>query len=262
MVAKTKKHISKRGTNIQQPQYQHQQHLANSKASSGPGITGSSLTGSSLTGSGPEPGATNADQNQNGGAITIASAPLNLKTIRDFFSLKGYMLQSKAANVLNSPVLTAAHNFFVNLNTSTFFAGFVMIILNIGSRYINLNLNHSTESFVKWFMKKEVLVFAVAWMGTRNIYYAIVITACFIIIADHLMNDGSRYCILPSRFRDAHKLVDTNNDGVISDLEISKAMATLEKAKKQKEEENHVSLLQYHKLFGNDINGENPAEKK
>ncbi len=256
MVAKTKKHISKKGTNIHQP------HLANSKVSSGAGLAG---PGSAV--SGPAPSPTNATpgpggQNQNGGAITIASAPLNLKTIRDFFSLKGYMLQSKATNVLNSPVLTAAHNFFVNLNTSTFFAGFVMIILNIGSRYINLNLNHSTESFVKWFMKKEVLVFAVAWMGTRNIYYAMVITACFIIIADHLMNDGSRYCILPSRFRDAHKLVDTNNDGVISDLEISKAMATLEKAKKQKEEENHVSLLQYHKLFGNDINGEKPAEKK
>ncbi len=198
-------------------------------------------------------------QGQAGGVSpSIASAPffppLKLKTISDLFNSKSsfFGLQAPAENIMDSKVLTAAHNFFHNLNTSTFFAGFVMLILNIGSRYIQMDLSESTESVLKYIMKKEVLVFAVAWMGTRNIYYALVITACFSIVADHLMNGKSKYCILPDKFRDIHKIIDTNKDGEISDLEISKALSTLEKAKKQKEENNHVSVLQYHQLFKDD----------
>jgi hypothetical protein len=32
-----------------------------------------------------------------------------------------------------------------------------------------------------------------------------------------------------------HKLADTNNDGVVSDAELNSAIATLEKAKKEKQ---------------------------
>ncbi len=37
-----------------------------------------------------------------------------------------------------------------SLNSSTFFAGIMMICLNIGSRYIQLNLDESTESYIKY----------------------------------------------------------------------------------------------------------------
>ena len=155
---------------------------------------------------------------------------------------------------MNSKVLTAAHNFFHNLNTSTFFAGFVMIILNIGSRYINLDLNSSTESWIKYLMSKEVLVFAVSWMGTRSIYYALVITACFTIIADHLMNVDSKYCVIPSKFRDLHTMTEEKHgpEKTVSDLEISNALHTLEKAKKEKEETDHLELVKYHRMFKDD----------
>ena len=40
--------------------------------------------------------------------------------------------------------------------------------------------------------------------------------------------------------------MDKNNDGVITDLEINKAIELLEKAKKQKEVDRNVSLLNYY----------------
>ena len=198
---------------------------------------------------------------QVGGAPgSIASSPLippiTLKSFTDLFSGKTnfFTLQSPANNIMNSKVLTAAHNFFHNLNTSTFFAGFVMIILNIGSRYINLDLNSSTESWIKYLMSKEVLVFAVSWMGTRSIYYALVITACFTIIADHLMNVDSKYCVIPSKFRDLHTMTEEKHgpEKTVSDLEISNALHTLEKAKKEKEETDHLELVKYHRMFKDD----------
>ena len=155
---------------------------------------------------------------------------------------------------MNSRVLTTMHNFFHNLNTSTFFAGFVMLVLNIGARYINLDLNSSTESWIKYLMSKEVLVFAVSWMGTRSIYYALVITACFAIVVDHLMNVDSKYCVIPSKFRDLHTMVPEKSgpEKKVSDLEISNALHTLEKAKKEKEETDHLELVKYHQLFKDD----------
>ena len=198
---------------------------------------------------------------QTGGAPgSIASSPLipplNLKTLTDIFTNKStvFTLQAPANNIMDSKVLTAMHNFFQNLNTSTFFAGFVMLILNIGSRYINLDLNSSTESWIKYLMSKEVLVFAVAWMGTRSIYYALVITACFTIIVDHFMNVDSKYCVIPTKFRTMHKMTEEKKgpEKHVSDLEISNALHTLEKAKKEKEEKDHLALVKYHHLFKDD----------
>ena len=200
-------------------------------------------------------------QKQVGGAPgSIASSPLippiTLKSFTDLFSSKTnfFTLQAPANNIMNSRVLTTMHNFFHNLNTSTFFAGFVMLVLNIGARYINLDLNSSTESWIKYLMSKEVLVFAVSWMGTRSIYYALVITACFTIVVDHLMNVDSNYCVIPSKFRDLHKMVPEKSgpENKVSDLEISNALHTLEKAKKEKEETDHLELVKYHQMFKDD----------
>ncbi len=198
---------------------------------------------------------------QIGGAPgSIASSPLippiTMKSFTDLFSGKTnfFTLQAPANNIMNSRVLTTMHNFFHNLNTSTFFAGFVMLVLNIGARYINLDLNSSTESWIKYLMSKEVLVFAVSWMGTRSIYYALVITACFTIVVDHLMNVDSRYCVIPSKFRDLHTMAPEKHgpEKKVSDLEISNALHTLEKAKKEKEETDHLELVKYHQLFKDD----------
>lgn len=198
---------------------------------------------------------------QAGGAPgSIASSPLipsiTLKSFTDLFSGKTnfFTLQSPANDIMGSKVLTTMHNFFHNLNTSTFFAGFIMIILNIGSRYINLDLNSSTETWIKYLMSKEILVFAVSWMGTRSIYYALVITACFSIIVDHLMNVDSRYCVIPSKFRDLHTMTEEKHgpEKKVTDLEISNALHTLEKAKKEKEETDHLELVKYHQLFKDD----------
>lgn len=208
--------------------------------------------------------AATAAPKQTGGAPTppgsgpgsIASSSISLKSFTDLFSGKTnfFTLQSPATNIMNSRVLTTMHNFFHNLNTSTFFAGFVMLVLNIGARYINLDLNSSTESWIKYLMSKEVLVFAVSWMGTRSIYYALVITACFTIVVDHFMNVDSKYCVVPSKFRDLHKMTEEKHgpEKKVTDLEISNALHTLEKAKKEKEETDHLELVKYHQLFKDD----------
>jgi hypothetical protein len=121
------------------------------------------------------------------------------------------------------------------LNNSKFFAGVVMILLNIGSKFIAVQFSKSTEEYLKLNVTKQLLVFAMAWMGTRDIYTALGLTAIFTILSEHLFNEDSHLCIVPHKYRVLDKLMDSNNDGVVSETELSAAIAVLEKAKSEKQ---------------------------
>ena len=137
------------------------------------------------------------------------------------------------------------HNHIMFLNNSKFFAGVIMILLNVGSKFISIQFSRSTEEYLKMNITKQILVFAMAWMGTRDIYTGLVLTAVFTILSDHLFNEESPYCIVPKKFRVLTKIIDTDSDGIVSETEINTAIAILEKAKqnKRKTEQRHSFLL-------------------
>jgi hypothetical protein len=135
------------------------------------------------------------------------------------------------------------NNAVSSLNSSTFFAGIMMICLNIGSRYIQLNLDESTESYIKYALTKEILVFTISWMATRNIYSALVLTAVFVVLADFILNEKSRYCLLPKNFIKSRKLGDYTNNKVITEKEYSDAVELIEKYKTQKSKSSQLGYL-------------------
>lgn len=119
------------------------------------------------------------------------------------------------------------------VNSSKIFAGLMIIILNISSKFVNIKLSKSIESYLKNTFSKQILVFAIAWMGTRDIYIALIITIIFIICVDYLFNEESQLCCLPESFTNYHlELLDENK---VSEEDVKKATEILEKAKKQKE---------------------------
>jgi len=95
------------------------------------------------------------------------------------------------------------------------------------------------ESYLKYTFSRNILVFAIAWMGTRDIYISAFMVLAFIIVMDYLLNENSAYCCLPEQFMDYHiSLLDENaNNERISDEDIQKATELLERAKKQRENE-------------------------
>jgi hypothetical protein len=137
------------------------------------------------------------------------------------------------------------------LNDSKFFAGIVMILLNVGSKFIPIQFSKSTEEYLKMNVTKQLLVFSMAWMGTRDIYTSLVLTAVFTVLSDHLFNEESPYCCVPEKYRILSKLIDENSDGKIDEEEINNAIAILEKAKKDKKRLNQMQIFT---LYGNYIN--------
>lgn len=125
-----------------------------------------------------------------------------------------------------------------SLNNSKFFAGIVMLTMNIASKHITIELSKSQEAYVKYSLGRQILVFAVLWMGTRDVVIALILTAVFILLVDYLFNENSRYCVLPEKYKKLHMLLDQDGDGKISEKEINDAIALLKKAKMNKENDN------------------------
>jgi len=135
---------------------------------------------------------------------------------------------------------TVAHN----INTSKFFAGFVMIMLNIGSKYITIKLSKSQEAYLRNTIARQLLVFSIIWMGTRDVLISIAMTAAFIVLTSHLFNEQSPYCIIPSHLRKYEELLDDDKDGHVTPEEVENAMRVLEKVKKRDRKVNHLKQLE------------------
>ena len=106
-----------------------------------------------------------------------------------------------------------------------------MIMLNLGSKVVSVNFSNSAQEYIKHSVSKQLFIFSMAWMGTRDIYTAIILTAAFTILSEYLFNEKSSMCIVPKKFYMLKEEIDTNNDGIISDSELQAALKVLEKAK-------------------------------
>lgn len=129
------------------------------------------------------------------------------------------------------------------LNNSKFFAGVVMIMLNIGSKYITIELNKSQEEYLKNNIGRQILIFAISWMGSRDILTALALTAIFTVLANHLFNEESEYCVIPKKYRNFKHLLDLDKSGDVSQEEIKKSREVLEKVRKKNQRREHLRNL-------------------
>jgi hypothetical protein len=83
------------------------------------------------------------------------------------------------------------------LNQSKFFAGFAMLLLNLGSKYITVELSETQEEFLQNTIIRRFILFIVFWIGTKDIMTSLILTSIFIIFVSHLFNENSRFCLIP-----------------------------------------------------------------
>lgn len=102
------------------------------------------------------------------------------------------------------------HGQIMSMNNSKFFAGLVIISLNIASKFVTIKLSKTTETYLKYTFSRQILIFAMAWMATRDIYMALILTAVFVILADFLFNEESRFCCFSDSFKKHYLTLDTN----------------------------------------------------
>lgn len=154
---------------------------------------------------------------------------------------------SKGGSYL-SKTLTYLHNNILAINNSKIFAGLMIITLNIVSKFVNIKLSKTMESYLKFSFSRNILVFAIAWMGTRDIYIALFIMIIFILMTEHLFHEDSALCVLPDHIKNYHiDLLDNefNNKDEVTEEEIMKAKIVLEKAKEKEKNRNKIKSDEY-----------------
>jgi hypothetical protein len=133
------------------------------------------------------------------------------------------------------------------LNDNKFFAGIIMLIMNVGSKYISIELSKTQENYIKYSLGRQILIFAVLWMGTRDIVTALILTIAFILFADYLFNEHSQYCIIPEKYKELNIVLDTEENRV-TQKEVNDAIKILKTARKLKKNKEKDDILE-NKLY-------------
>ena len=116
------------------------------------------------------------------------------------------------------------------VNTNPYIIGCFMLLLNLGGRFLSLELTKKQEEFLAAPWLRPALFFTVVFIATRNIAAAFWVTLLFFSIVWVVANEHSPYCLIPSWCgHDIEKQKKTYEENV-------KKFFTLDKAKEQEQE--------------------------
>jgi len=116
------------------------------------------------------------------------------------------------------------------VNDSKIFAGLVILTMNLSSKLIPLPMSKTVESIVKYHFSQYILVFAISWMGTRDIFIALIVTSIFGLLMEFLFNENSIFCCLSEGFV-TNTIEDADDSDGVTREELDDALKTIEKMK-------------------------------
>ncbi len=154
-------------------------------------------------------------------------------------------------------IKTLNSTYLRHINESKLVIGIAMILLNVGSKYVDFKFTKTQEQLLRNGIAREILIFTIVFMGTRDIMYAILLTAAFIILSEYVFNEQSEYCLITDKFKKISALIDTNTDGIVTPEEEAKALMTLKKAEKNRDQNMHHKFSTYLNNMNNNISSLN-----
>lgn len=87
------------------------------------------------------------------------------------------------------------------MNSNKYLAGITLLMLNLGSKYLIIDISKSTEQLLKLTIIRRFTLFSIFFIATRNILVSLILTAVFIVFSSGLFNDNSKFCILPKKLK-------------------------------------------------------------
>ena len=119
-----------------------------------------------------------------------------------------------------------------NIKKTPLITGLIILIINIIAKDIDLKLTDTQRVLFRRLIGREIILFLMLWTGTDDILLSLLLTFIFFILFDHILNENSKYCVIPDKLNKLKKELDLNGDGEISNDEIDKAISVLKSAKK------------------------------
>lgn len=100
------------------------------------------------------------------------------------------LLPQSAGDPLSFAIMT--------INTNPYFIGIFMLLLNLGGRFLSLELTKKQEALLQEPWLRPLIFFTVVFMATRNVVVAFWITVMLFFVIWVVANENSPYCMIPS----------------------------------------------------------------
>lgn len=88
------------------------------------------------------------------------------------------------------------NNFNTYINGNPFILGCMMLFMNLGGKYVVMEIPEGMNSFFSHPWIRKLTVFFIAFMATRNIKTAFLLFLIFVLFSRFLMNEKSN-CYMP-----------------------------------------------------------------
>jgi hypothetical protein len=85
---------------------------------------------------------------------------------------------------------------FHDINTNPYVLGIAYILLNLGGRFMVLSVTPAQEAFLQNIIFRPLLLFAIMFIGTRNMVVAFWLTLVIMVALQYLLNEQSDWYLL------------------------------------------------------------------
>jgi hypothetical protein len=112
----------------------------------------------------------------------------------------------------------------LNLSNSKLFGGCIMLLTNIGGKYLVMELPDNMEKlFAKYSILRILVLFSIFFMATRDIKSSILLSLLFFIVVKYFINEKSSYCLI------SKEDIDINVNKKITEDDYNKAKKIINK---------------------------------
>lgn len=84
-----------------------------------------------------------------------------------------------------------------SLNTNPYLIGTLMLLLNLGGRFLSFELTKKQEAFLQQAWLRPLIFFTVIFVATRNLAVALWVTLFFFFVIWVIANENSPFCLIP-----------------------------------------------------------------
>ena len=86
----------------------------------------------------------------------------------------------------------------LSLNSNPYLVGSMILLLNLGGRFLSLELTKKQEEFFQQPWIRPLIFFTVIFIATRNLVVAFWVTVIFFFIIWVVANEHSPFCMIPT----------------------------------------------------------------
>lgn len=93
---------------------------------------------------------------------------------------------------LSDRILASIHD----INMNPYLLGLAYILLNLGGRFMVMSVTPAQEAFLQNIVFRPLLLFAIMFIGTRNLIVAFWLTMVVLLLLHYLLNENSNWYLL------------------------------------------------------------------